>query len=328
MKVKAKRGFSLIEIIISVALLAILLIPISNVIIGTTKKNKDAEINNKVTTEAQKVLEELNSYDTLTFDSHNNFTMLNGQMILHYDPVRDTISTVNPGTVTNSNDVINVSVSGIKDTTLTRASATPRTATTTFTAVATTTATVTPDLYITNDGFVQIEGAPKKTLTNMDNGVIANIKNDYTCEIYDNTNTKDSPVQGALLGTIPVKALNTFIVQLQKDPDKTPITKQIPILVYSDASNPIKFVVNYEYGISSNFRLEVDNIRVVSNVDVSYNKLPSSNPDDAMKVDQVYKFTVTAQAKSPLSTELDPAGNKVKKTLKFSGDTLKNIVLK
>lgn len=311
MKVKAKRGFSLIEIIISVALLAILLIPISNVVIGTTKKNKDAEIKNKVTTEAQKVLEELNSYDTLTFDSHNNFTMLNGQMTLHYDSVNDTISTVNPGTVTNNNDVINVSISGTKNTDFSRTALTPGAAT-----AATATAAA-PDLTITSDGRVTSRGITT-AISNVTNGLIIRIANDYGCEVYDNNGAATSlPIVGT---DITMNTNHTYVINLVKGAADN--NQTMPIDIYSEAPGEVKFIVNYQNGISDNTRVSINNVNVMANVKTSYNYY-----SEAPVIGKAYNFKVRATAKSPVSTELDPAGNKVKKTLEFTGETLKNIVI-
>lgn len=316
MKVKAKRGFSLIEIIISVALLAILLIPISNVVIGTTKKNKDAEIKNKVTTEAQKVLEELNSYDTIAFDSSDNFTMLNGQMILHYDPVYDTINTVNPGTVTNNNDVINVTITGTKNTDFSRTVATPGTTTaTTATATAT---TLVPNLTITSDGQVKSSSGNSTAVSNVTNGLIIRIANDYGCAVYDNNGVATaSPFVGT---NITMNTNHTYVINLVKGAADN--NQTMPIAIYSEAPDEVKFIVNYQEGISDNTRVSINNVDVMASVKTSYNYY-----SEAPVIGKAYNFKVTATAKSPVSTELDPAGNKVKKTLEFSGETLKNIVI-
>lgn len=318
MKVKAKRGFSLIEIIISVALLAILLIPISNVMIGTTKKNKDAEINNKVTTEAQKVLEELNSYDTLTFDSTGNFTMLNGQMTLHYDSVNDTISTVNPGIVNNNNDVINVSITGTKNTDFSRTVRTPVTVTTATATSTATTTTVAPDLTITSDGRVKSSSGNSTAVSNVNNGLIIRIANDYGCAVYDNNGVATaSPFAGT---NITMNTNHTYVINLVKGAADNGQT--MPIEIYSEAPGEVKFIVNYQNGISDNTRVSINNVDVMASIKTSYNYY-----SEAPVIGNAYNFKVTATAKSPVSTELDSAGNKVKKTLKFSGETLKNIVI-
>ena len=310
MKVKAKRGFSLIEIIISVALLAILLIPISNVVIGTTKKNKDAEINNKVTTEAQKVLEEINSYDTIAFDSSNNFTMLNGQIVLNYNPVTGNIGPAT-GTVTNSNDVINVTITGTKNTTLARASATPSTSTATATAAA-------PDLTITSDGQVKTSTGITTAVSNVSNGLIMRIANDYRYTVEDNNGiATTSPIGGTIT---PVNTNHTYVINLVKGAADN--NQTMPIDIYSEATGEVKFIVNYQNGISDSTRVSINNVNVMANVKTSYNYYSEPHV-----IGNAYNFKVTAQAKSPVSMELDPMGNKVKKTLEFTGETLKNIVI-
>ena len=65
MKMKSK-GMTLIEVIISIAILAIVLIPIANVGISAIKTNKRADMKQKAGEVGQKVLEQVGMYDTMT----------------------------------------------------------------------------------------------------------------------------------------------------------------------------------------------------------------------------------------------------------------------
>jgi prepilin-type N-terminal cleavage/methylation domain-containing protein len=65
---RAKKGFSLIEVIISVAVLAVLMIPIASVTIATVKRNDEAEDKQRANFEGQKLLEELKSFDNITIN--------------------------------------------------------------------------------------------------------------------------------------------------------------------------------------------------------------------------------------------------------------------
>ena len=64
MKMKSK-GMTLIEVIISIAILAIVLIPIANVGISAIKTNKKADMKQKAGEVGQKVLEQVGMYDTM-----------------------------------------------------------------------------------------------------------------------------------------------------------------------------------------------------------------------------------------------------------------------
>lgn len=80
-----KKGMTLIEVIISVALLSLLIIPISSMIINSVKTNKKAEIKQKAAYIGQKVLEEIGTYDyvTLSTDGENRFfKLLDGDKII------------------------------------------------------------------------------------------------------------------------------------------------------------------------------------------------------------------------------------------------------
>jgi prepilin-type N-terminal cleavage/methylation domain-containing protein len=103
-----KKGMTLIEVIISVALLSLLIIPISTMIINSVKTNKKAEIKQKSAYIGQQVLEEIGTYDyvTLTTDGENRFFKL-----LDGDKIVEKEEGIYEGKVENSNLPTNYEVS-------------------------------------------------------------------------------------------------------------------------------------------------------------------------------------------------------------------------
>lgn len=80
-KFKSKKGMTLIEVIISVTLLSILIVPLSSIVISSVKNSKDGEYRQKASYIGQKVIEELKSYDYLKLDSEGSFKLLDGDKI-------------------------------------------------------------------------------------------------------------------------------------------------------------------------------------------------------------------------------------------------------
>ncbi len=81
---RRKKGITLIEAIISVALLSILIVPIGGMIINSFKTNKNAQIKQNASYIGQKALEELKIYDNIKlkdFSGNKGFKMLDGQII-------------------------------------------------------------------------------------------------------------------------------------------------------------------------------------------------------------------------------------------------------
>ena len=76
-----KKGMTLIEAIISVALLSILIVPISGLVMTSVNTNKRAEIKQEAAFLGQKLLEEMKVYDKIKLVSNGNFQLLNGQGI-------------------------------------------------------------------------------------------------------------------------------------------------------------------------------------------------------------------------------------------------------
>lgn len=84
-KLKAKKGMTLIEVIISVTLLSILIVPLSGLVMSSLKNNKDSEYRQKASYVGQKVLEELKAYDKIILRNdagERYFQLLDGDKIV------------------------------------------------------------------------------------------------------------------------------------------------------------------------------------------------------------------------------------------------------
>ncbi|NLL31486.1 MAG: prepilin-type N-terminal cleavage/methylation domain-containing protein [Clostridiales bacterium] len=84
-KQKAKRGMTLIEVIISVALLSILIVPLSGLVISSLRNNKNSEYKQRASYVGQKVLEELKAYDEILLNIDGGteyFELLDGDRII------------------------------------------------------------------------------------------------------------------------------------------------------------------------------------------------------------------------------------------------------
>lgn len=66
MKHRSKKGFTLIEVLISVTILVILIIPISSIIMTSMNKNKKSEKIQEASSKGQSVIEEFSAYDSLS----------------------------------------------------------------------------------------------------------------------------------------------------------------------------------------------------------------------------------------------------------------------
>lgn len=86
-KIKARKGMTLIEVVMSVALIAILLIPLANVAMSTLKTNEKSEIKQEASQVGQNVMEELTSYDELKIGAGSKVTFSKGD--LKYNPGDD-----------------------------------------------------------------------------------------------------------------------------------------------------------------------------------------------------------------------------------------------
>ncbi|VYU68562.1 prepilin-type N-terminal cleavage/methylation domain-containing protein [Clostridium tertium] len=87
-KKKVKKGMTLVEVIISVTLLSILIIPLSTLVLSGFRNSKEGENKQKAVYVGQKVLEELKAYDkinlkenTIASPSYKYFELLNGDEV-------------------------------------------------------------------------------------------------------------------------------------------------------------------------------------------------------------------------------------------------------
>ncbi|ASW42296.1 type IV pilus modification PilV family protein [Clostridium isatidis] len=84
-KLKAKKGMTLIEVIISVALLSMLIVPLSGLVISSLSNNKRSEYKQRASYVGQKVLEELKAYDEILLNIDGGteyFELLDGDRII------------------------------------------------------------------------------------------------------------------------------------------------------------------------------------------------------------------------------------------------------
>ena len=72
-KYTRKKGMTLIEAIISVALFSILIIPISGLVMTAMKTSEKAEAKQEASYVGQGILEEMNIYDEITIDKTRKF---------------------------------------------------------------------------------------------------------------------------------------------------------------------------------------------------------------------------------------------------------------
>ena len=81
---KIKKGMTLIEVIISVTLLSILIVPISGFILSSLKNNTTSQKKQEASYIGQKILEELKAYEYISLETDENgkyFQLLDGDKI-------------------------------------------------------------------------------------------------------------------------------------------------------------------------------------------------------------------------------------------------------
>ena len=78
------KGITLIEVIISVALLSILIIPVSTMVMTSLQINKKAEYKQKSAYMGQQILEELKVYSDIKLQGKSSFQLLDGNFINKY----------------------------------------------------------------------------------------------------------------------------------------------------------------------------------------------------------------------------------------------------
>ena len=109
-----RKGYTLLEVILSVALIALLLIPISNMIMTAMKSNKRADIRQDGAIVGQQVLEELKTYNSLS--SSTPINLLDG--VTQFDVVAASSTatrTVYSGEMRDGNQRYEVNVIAEKD---------------------------------------------------------------------------------------------------------------------------------------------------------------------------------------------------------------------
>lgn len=87
-KCKMKKGMTLIEAIISVALLSILIVPISGMIMNSLRSNKEGEFKQNAAYVGQRTLEEIGTYDYINLQTDGSdtfFQLLNGDRLVKQD---------------------------------------------------------------------------------------------------------------------------------------------------------------------------------------------------------------------------------------------------
>ena len=88
-----KKGYTLVEVILSLALIALLLIPISNIVMTALKTENRSETRQEGASAGQKVLEELKTYDNTDFFSGGvptEINLLDGTQLLNVPSGPDT----------------------------------------------------------------------------------------------------------------------------------------------------------------------------------------------------------------------------------------------
>lgn len=106
---RKNTGFTLVEVVISAAILAILIIPIASLTITTIKTSDSAEDKQKATQIGQQLLDEFKSFDDITLThaapANDTFTLLNGQVLEVNRDASNNIVQIDPIDATNNFNV-------------------------------------------------------------------------------------------------------------------------------------------------------------------------------------------------------------------------------
>ena len=108
-----RKGYTLLEVILSVALIALLLIPISNMIITAMKSSKRADIRQDGAVVGQQVLEELKTYDNLATNTPIN--LLDGTIFSKVPESSTATQTMYSGSMQDGKQTYEVNVLVEKD---------------------------------------------------------------------------------------------------------------------------------------------------------------------------------------------------------------------
>ena len=94
---RKRKGFTLIEVVISAAILTILMIPIASITITAIKTSNVAEDKQKATQIGQQLLDEIKSFDSVSLTAADTFQLLNGQRLeATRDPATSKIIQIDP----------------------------------------------------------------------------------------------------------------------------------------------------------------------------------------------------------------------------------------
>jgi prepilin-type N-terminal cleavage/methylation domain-containing protein len=104
---RKNKGFTLVEVVISAAILAILIVPIASLTITTIKTSDSAEDKQKATQIGQQLLDEFKSFDDIALThgvapGNDTFTLLNGKVLEVNRDASNNIVQIDPVGPTNN----------------------------------------------------------------------------------------------------------------------------------------------------------------------------------------------------------------------------------
>lgn len=106
-KKKNKSGYTLLEVILSVALIALLLIPITNIIMASMKSSNKAGIKQEGSGVGQRILEELKTYENINISTNTPITLLSGYTLTQ-QPSTSTDTAKYKGQIQDGNKIYDV----------------------------------------------------------------------------------------------------------------------------------------------------------------------------------------------------------------------------
>lgn len=305
---KTKKGMSIVEVVISVALIAILLIPIANVVIKATQRSKEAELKQEVSIQGQKLLEEINSYDNLQFDTSHEFTLLDGNKLI-YDPVSGGIT---GNLLVDGKTIV---VTGTKNNDFTYATTTVSASNKAATEYANLQADADTYINIYQGGLVSMNNSTLK-LPTINNKMILRINPDMSCDYYKDTNidVTHEPVQGDKIGSATAARTNgKLLINLSSDGGAYDSTMQIS--VYSKATSPIIIDILKSQNVKTG-KVNIVYKEALDKINVYDHPVPT----DTKPLGDLFKFSVDATVEQKVDSK---TGEKIE----FSGTTVKNVVL-
>lgn len=305
-RTKTKKGFSIIEVIISVALLAIILIPISTLVINTTKRSKESELKQKVSEEGEKLLEEIGSYDNLQFGAATHeFTLLNGNKLSYNSATQEITGSFNV-------DGTELTVTGTRNTDFNYATTTKVASVTALTEYNTYRTAAGSYIDIYQNGFVAIAGTSQ--VPTLNNKMILDIDNNMNCKYYEDINTDSTrdPQRGNQIGSTTTCTNGELLVNLPADSGG--YSGRMTISIYSTATHTMTIDILKAQNVTGKVTVDYKEQDAIINV----NDHPV--PVDSKPIGDVFKFVVSSSAKQNVyNSSGDP--------IVFSGTTVKNVAL-